>query len=107
MDPDLAILTVNAMAVGFIHTVIGPDHYLPFIVMSKARGWSALKTTWITLGCGLGHVASSIVLGIVGFSIGAGLKHLEWIESIRGEVAAWLLIAFGVLYAAWGFWRLK
>jgi sulfite exporter TauE/SafE len=107
MDPELTILTVNAMAVAFIHTVIGPDHYLPFIVMSKARGWSWIRTTWITVGCGLGHVASSIVLGLAGFAVGAALTHLEWIESFRGEVAAWLLIIFGALYAAWGLWRMK
>ncbi len=107
MDPELTILSVNAMAVALIHTVIGPDHYLPFIVLSKARGWSMAKTAWITLGCGLGHVASSVVLGLVGFGIGASLRHLEWIESARGGFAAWALIVFGVIYAAWGMWRLK
>jgi sulfite exporter TauE/SafE len=107
MTPELAILTFNAVAVAIIHTVIGPDHYLPFIVMSKARNWSFARTSWITLACGTGHVASSVVLGLAGYAAGAGLRRLEWIESFRGEVAAWALIMFGALYAAWGFWRLK
>lgn len=106
MTPELAILTFNAMAVAFIHTVIGPDHYLPFIVMSKARNWSLAKTTWITLACGVGHVASSVVLGLAGYAVGASLRRLEWIESFRGELAAWALIIFGALYAAWGMWRI-
>ena len=107
MTPDLAVLTLNAMAVAFIHTVIGPDHYVPFIVMAKARRWSVAKTALITLACGLGHVCSSVVLGMVGYAMGASLRQLEWIESFRGEVAAWALIIFGALYAAWGLWRLQ
>lgn len=107
MTADITILTLNAMAVAFIHTVIGPDHYVPFIVMAKARNWSFARTAWITLACGLGHVSSSVVLGLGGYALGSSLRHLEWIESFRGEVAAWALIVFGACYAAWGLWRLK
>jgi sulfite exporter TauE/SafE len=107
MTPDLTILTLDAMAVAFIHTVIGPDHYVPFIVMAKARKWSFARTALITLACGLGHVGSSVVLGLVGYALGASLRHLKWIESFRGEVATWSLIIFGALYAAWGLWQLK
>jgi len=107
LTPELTVLTLNAVAVGFIHTAIGPDHYVPFIVMAKARGWSLARTTWITLACGIGHVASSVLLGLAGYAVGASLRHLEWIESFRGEIAAWALIIFGALYAAWGLWRIK
>lgn len=106
MTADLTVLTVNAMAIAFIHTAIGPDHYVPFIVMAKARRWSLARTAAITLACGMGHVGSSVLLGLVGYAFGASLRHLEWIESFRGEVAAWALIIFGALYAAWGMWRL-
>jgi len=104
MTTDIAILAGNAALVGFIHTLIGPDHYLPFVVLAKARRWSTTRTMVITAACGIGHVGSSIILGLIGFAFGAALKHLAWIESIRGEVAAWTLIGFGLLYAAWG-WR--
>jgi nickel/cobalt exporter len=107
MTPDLTILTFNAMAVAFIHTVIGPDHYVPFIVMAKARNWTLARTAWITFACGIGHVASSVVLGMAGYAVGASLRHLKWIESFRGEIAAWALIIFGALYAAWGLWHLN
>lgn len=107
MTSDLAILTANAAAVALIHTAIGPDHYVPFIVMAQARRWSMARTAAITFACGIGHVASSVLLGLAGYAVGAGLKHLEWIESFRGEVAAWALILFGTVYAAWGLWRLQ
>jgi len=106
MTPDLTLLTLNAAAVALIHTAIGPDHYIPFIVMAKARSWSLAKTAAITFVCGLGHVASSVLLGMAGYAVGANLERLEWIESSRGTIAAWALITFGALYAAWGLWRL-
>ncbi|MCX6955897.1 MAG: sulfite exporter TauE/SafE family protein [Verrucomicrobia bacterium] len=107
MHVDLTLLLLNAAAVGFIHTLVGPDHYLPFIVLAKARRWSLLKTTWITLACGLAHVGSSIVIGLVGYAFGASLKHLNFIEAVRGEVAAWILIVFGLVYAVWGLRRAR
>jgi len=30
------------------------------------------------------------------------VSRLEWIESARGNIAAWLLISFGLVYMAWG-----
>jgi len=98
----MTLLLSSAVAIAFVHTVLGPDHYLPFIAMSKARNWSFVKTTWITILCGLGHVLGSVVLGFIGIFAGLALHTLEITESIRGDVAAWLLIAFGLVYGAWG-----
>ncbi len=105
MSHELAILTATAATVGLIHTLIGPDHYLPFIVLAKARKWSVLRTGWITLLCGLGHIASSVVLGLVGIALGLSVAKLELTESHRGEIAAWLLTAFGLVYLIWGLRR--
>jgi hypothetical protein len=68
MDNSIALLSVTAISIGFIHTILGPDHYLPFIVLSEARKWSLRKTMLITFFCGLGHVLSSVVLGLVGIA---------------------------------------
>lgn len=54
MTPEIMILLVTAASIGFLHTLFGPDHYLPFIVMAKARQWSKTKTAWITRPAGLG-----------------------------------------------------
>lgn len=105
MSHELVILMIMAASIGLIHTLIGPDHYLPFIVLAKARNWSVLRTTVITFLCGLGHVASSVVLGLIGISFGLALANLELTESYRGEIAAWLLIAFGLVYLVWGLRR--
>jgi len=102
MTSETLVLAGTAASIGFIHTLLGPDHYLPFIAMSKARGWSAAKTAMVTVGCGLGHVMSSIILGLVGVFLGLAVFKLESIESLRGELAGWFLMAFGLLYLLWG-----
>ncbi|MEE9464566.1 MAG: hypothetical protein V3W14_03190 [Candidatus Neomarinimicrobiota bacterium] len=102
MTTDLTLLIWTAAGIGFFHTVVGPDHYLPFVVLGSARGWSLTKTIWITALCGVGHVLSSVVLGMVGIGLGLAVHKMVAIESLRGEIAAWALIAFGLGYLAWG-----
>ena len=98
MEESTILLAVTAVTIGFIHTLIGPDHYLPFIVMGEARAWSIKKTMFITFLCGVGHVLSSIVVGFIGIAAGLSISKLEFFESFRGNIAAWLLIAFGLVY---------
>lgn len=105
MTAEMNALVIAAASIGFFHTLFGPDHYLPFIMISWARKWSTLKTTLITLLCGLGHIGSSIVLGLIGVVLGMAVNKLEIVESFRGNIAAWLLIAFGLAYLAWGLRR--
>jgi len=102
MASELTLLTLTAGAIGLGHTLLGPDHYLPFIAMAKARKWSLARTTWITLACGLGHVGGSVILGAIGIAAGLAVTMLELTEAFRGDVAAWLLTGFGVVYFVWG-----
>ena len=99
------ILLIAAAGTGFIHTILGPDHYLPFIVMSKARKWSLKQTLFTTLYCGLGHLASSIIIGFVGIALGYGISQIEGVESIRGSLAGWAFFVFGFSYMVWGIFK--
>jgi len=99
------ILITTAISIAFIHTLIGVDHYVPFIALSRANNWSMRKTQLIVLVCGIGHVMSSVALGFAGIGLAAGVSMLVDIESIRGEIATWFLIAFGVVYMVYGIRR--
>lgn len=105
MSPDIQLLTLTAASIGFIHTVLGPDHYLPFVMMSRARGWSLAKTACITAACGVAHILSSLVLGSIGIGLGLAAGKLETLQAIRGSVAAWALICLGFAYFVWGLRR--
>lgn len=96
------VLAGTAATIGLVHTLLGPDHYIPFIALSKSRKWNSIKTAMITFLCGIGHVLSSIVLGFIGIALGVAIFSIEEIESLRGEIAAWFLLAFGFAYLIWG-----
>ncbi|HWR75117.1 MAG TPA: sulfite exporter TauE/SafE family protein [Bacteroidales bacterium] len=98
MEGSTLLLAGTAVTIGFIHTIVGPDHYIPFIVMGEARRWTVRRTMLITFLCGLGHVLSSVIVGFIGIGAGISLSKLEFFESFRGNIAAWLLIAFGLVY---------
>jgi nickel/cobalt exporter len=105
MTSELTALIITAASIGFFHTLLGPDHYLPFIAISKAGNWRVSKTLLLTILCGIGHVLSSVVLGLIGIAFGTAVAKLEFIESFRGDLAAWALIAFGLVYFVWGLKR--
>ncbi len=105
MSPEILLLCGTAATIAFVHTILGPDHYLPFVAMAKSRQWSMGKAMRTTLVCGSGHIVGSVVLGFVGIYASIQLDALEWIEGFRGDVAAWALISFGLLYMVWGLRR--
>ena len=102
MTLELTALAITAFSIGVVHTLLGPDHYLPFVFMGRAGRWSRAKTLKVTLACGAGHVMGSVALGLAGIGLGVAVGRLEAIESLRGELAAWALIGFGLVYFIWG-----
>ena len=102
MSADLGTLSLTAFVVGLIHCACGPDHYVPFVAMSRVGLWSLRKTLLITALCGIGHVAGSALLGFIGIAFGLILFQLESAEQIRGNAAGWMLAAFGAIYFVWG-----
>ncbi|GAB4324741.1 MAG: hypothetical protein Kow0074_17980 [Candidatus Zixiibacteriota bacterium] len=105
MDTNLPVLIGTAATIGVMHTVLGPDHYLPFVAMAKARGWSRLRAITITVLCGVGHVLGSVAIGLFGVALGWAVGSMEMFEAFRGDIAAWALIGFGLAYGTWGVWR--
>ncbi len=101
VETTFSFLLATAISIGFVHTLIGVDHSLPFVVIGRARNWPLKKVLSLTALCGLGHVLSSVILGFVGIGLGTALQKLEWIETSRGELAANLLIGFGLAYGAY------
>ena len=102
MSQELSILALSAATIAFFHTLLGPDHYLPFIAMARAQGWSLARTATITALCGAGHILGSILLGAAGIALGLATSFFEPLDEIRGSLAAWAFMSFGLVYLAWG-----
>jgi len=106
MDGSWPVLAASAISVGFLHTVVGPDHYLPFVALAAARDWSRRKLLAVTLVCGTAHVASSLAIAlVVGGLMGLGVTRVEETFGWQGSAVAWALVVLGLAYAAWGVLR--
>ena len=102
LTPEILVLLASATSIAVVHTLMGPDHYLPFVSLALARQWRWRRVLGITALCGCGHLLGSVILGLVGIWAQAELTHLVHIESRRGDLAAWVLLSIGLVYLAWG-----
>jgi hypothetical protein len=98
----VSVIALTAAVVGALHSV-APDHWVPFAALARARRWPLAHTARITILCGLGHVTVSAILGIV--ALVTGLKAVHAIGIRLEEHATLLLMAFGMVYMAWGLRR--
>jgi sulfite exporter TauE/SafE len=106
LTPEFFTLVTTTVSLAFVHAILGFDHYLPFIVLSKTHSWSKKKTYIITLICGAAHVLSSLGLGLFGIALGVLLSEMQIFDSLRSNWAAWALICFGLTYCLWGLKRM-
>jgi hypothetical protein len=97
-----ATLTLAAASLAALHA-LAPDHWAPFAAVARAPGWSAARTARVTALCAVGHVCASVALGLLGLLF--GVEMLEAFGRRMETVAGLGLIAFGLLYGAWGLRR--
>ena len=96
------LMTTTAVSVGFLHTVIGVDHYLPFVALAKSRRWNTGEIfKWTLLG-GFGHIAGALAVGLAALAFGATLEKMKLWDAVRGDTSAWVLAGFGLAYFFWG-----
>lgn len=90
------ILALSAAFVGFVHS-LSPGHWLPVVLMVKARRWDLAQAAFAALVAASGHIFVSVGLGFVGLFIGKSFfgPHLHEIE----EHAGLILVFFGLAYA--------
>jgi nickel/cobalt exporter len=96
-------LGVTGLAVAFIHAAI-PTHWLPFVVVARAQGWSRGRTLAMVTLCSGGHMLmmTGLGLGLAWF----GLQIDERWAGIFPYVAGGALIAMGllILFRHWRGW---
>ncbi|TDU40440.1 hypothetical protein BXY82_2488 [Gelidibacter sediminis] len=105
MESELNVLLMAAISISVLHTLTGPDHYIPFIAIGKAKNWSLRRTIFWTVICGTGHVMSSVFLALGGVALGFSLNKLTWFEEVRGGWAAWALFLFGIVFLLIGLFQ--
>jgi ABC-type nickel/cobalt efflux system permease component RcnA len=98
--PVLTTVAATGFTVAFVHAAI-PTHWLPFVLVARARGWGRGKAIAVLALAGLGHVMVMSILGLgiawMGFHVE---EHVEWFPRFAGGV----LLAFAAYYL-WRQWR--
>lgn len=102
MTPIEMGLLTSAGAAGVIHTLIGPDHTIPFIALAKTYRWTWKKTLAITAASGLAHVGIALSLGTLMIKFSASPAAWAKTLAFQSHWAGWGLILFGALYLVWG-----
>lgn len=97
MAGPLILMLATGFAVAFFHAAL-PTHWLPFVLVGRAQGWSTPRTLVVTALAGAAHVLVTLALGAVVAVAGVTLTRFTG-EGARW-VAAGLLFALGVWYLA-------
>ena len=62
-------VAATGLAIAFLHAAL-PTHWLPFVLVGRARGWSRRRTLFVAAFAGLGHVACTVALGALVLAAG-------------------------------------
>jgi nickel/cobalt transporter (NicO) family protein len=99
----LATIAATGFTVAFFHAAI-PTHWLPFVLVARARRWTHAKALGVAIFAGLGHVALTSLLGLViawfGFQLDEHFGH------VFTRVAGVVLLGVAGFYF-WRQWRGK
>jgi ABC-type nickel/cobalt efflux system permease component RcnA len=95
-DTALLTIAITGFTVAFLHAAI-PTHWVPFVLVGKARGWSRRRTLAVTAVAGSGHI---LVTTLIGFLIAwGGFEVEESLEHIFPFVTSGILLLVGLYFA--------
>ncbi|MEZ0542732.1 hypothetical protein [Fibrella arboris] len=88
-------LLAGSLTLSLLHALI-PSHWLPFVTIGRAEGWSLRQTLTVTAIAGLAHTVSTTLLGVL-VSL-AGWQLAENYHDLSERAIPLLLLALGLWY---------
>lgn len=106
MQPAVLGFLFAASAAAALHALI-PDHWLPFVLLGRARDWTVRKTLSLALAGGLIHVIFAVGLGFLAWWLGAGCAEAVAVRlgQTMEILSALALTAFGLVYGGYSWYR--
>jgi hypothetical protein len=94
------ILIGTVAAVGVLHTIV-PDHWAPIVAVARSGRWSAERTARAAALAGIGHVTTTLLLGLALWVVGAAVAT-RYAHAVN-VVSSLALIGFGawIAYLGW------
>ena len=94
-------LVATTIVTAVLHTLI-PDHWLPFVLVARAEGWTPRHTLHLTAASAALHVTVSIALGLVVVMAGRTAElAVGGVGEMLEAASGWLLVGFGAVYMFW------
>ncbi|MBE9156470.1 hypothetical protein IQ265_06450 [Nodosilinea sp. LEGE 06152] len=88
-------IVLGTLALSLIHALI-PGHWLPFVTVGKAEGWSRQETLWVTALAGFAHTVSTLLIGV---AVGLlAYRYADYYDIVTHLVAPAVLIGLGLVY---------
>lgn len=91
----LLSLLGGGFVAAFLHAAL-PTHWLPFVLVGRAQGWTMTRTLGAVGAAGIAHIISTAVVGAL--IVAAGLALDQWVAGLLPHLSAALLLLFGAFY---------
>ncbi len=92
------LLLLAAAGVGIAHSIL-PDHWVPLAVIARTNRWSLGRTAKVSFLASLGHVAVSLILGVLLAVAGLALRNAVVAE--EGQIVGGVLVLTGIGFLFW------
>jgi hypothetical protein len=102
LNSELIVILTGTVLLAATHT-ISPDHWFPFVMIGRANKWSIPHILLLATLAGIGHVGTSVVIGMMG--VFASKELSEYYANIAENATCILLMVFGFGYAIWSWKR--
>jgi nickel/cobalt exporter len=98
----MTLLLLSAAIVGFVHS-LAPGHWLPVVLMAKARRWPLRASAMGALLVAAGHILISTFIGALSIAVGSRVLDPGRYHDDIEKYSSLLLVVFGLGYAlaAW------
>ena len=94
-------LVLSLLGGGFIAAALHaalPTHWLPFVLVGRAQGWTMRRLGMVVVVAALAHVATTALIG--GAVAIAGVALDRWVHGVLPHLSSALLFLFGAFYLA-------
>lgn len=102
LEPAALTLLGTTAVTALVHALI-PDHWLPLVLLARAKRWNLRHALALAVLAGGLHSVVSVSLGAL--ALWVGREAAQDMGEMLQNISSVLLVLFGLGYAAWALWR--
>lgn len=96
-QPVILSLLGGGFVASALHAAL-PTHWLPFVLVGRAQGWTLRRVLGVVVIAALAHVLTTAIVG--GVVAVAGVALDRWLHGVLPHLSSALLFLFGAFYLA-------